>query len=128
MLIRQSLKLDRDDEAQVGKLESAFHLVGGKSSRQMVRGRNNELVESPEFKCFNRIFANDFAFEDVQEAVRFIRRRRKELIDNMVPVGINERAQQDWKQGVIANSNQAVRLAEEFAAAVRGDISLTTAA
>lgn len=92
--------------------------------RRLDEARN--LVSAEDDKVFARIRGNDFTFEDALAAVEIIRRTRKEIyarIDSEM-VFADPAQQAVFANGVKANADQAVILAEQFLTDLRTDIAL----
>lgn len=120
MIVRQAIRLENTDLASVSKLRAAFNLVGGEHSREALPEVRGKPATHPDHKCFNFIFSNDFALDNVEDAVAFIKLRHIELYASADDVAKDMPVMAD---GIRASADLAVRLADEFVADLREDMA-----
>lgn len=122
MQIRTALRIETTDMADARHMSQALNLVGGKTC----------VGPEPasELRPFRVIDTNDFTLEDVEAAVLFIRRRRDALRVNAAAIrseahdnDFDRRRAETMADGIKANADHAVRLAEQFLADVRSDLA-----
>jgi len=128
MRTQLTIRLDIGDMADPRRLADAYNLVGGATEQEKAESRKRRDRSYPheehEHKPFGRIAGNDFTMEDVRQAVETIKRRRDNLIENLDdPVFLSPNLQQTWADGVRANAEHAVRLAEEFMENLKEDLN-----
>jgi hypothetical protein len=122
------LRVESHDMARLDQIQQACNLVGADHPpTDAVASRRGEDPQEWEriIKVFGRLRGNDFTLEDAIEAVAIIRRRRDELVNQAEPVFDNPMQDKVWKDGIRANSNQAVRMAEQFLADLNEDINVS---
>jgi len=122
------ITLSNCDLANVNHLLQAWNLVGGARDGAKKEAKNNRprdlSRDALEAKLFGKIGANQFTFEDITTAVAIIRRRRDELLElcDGGQVFTDPKLHEVWANGVRANANHAVRMAEDFVENLREDL------
>ncbi len=121
------ITLNRGDMANISHLSQAWNLVGGDAEgakKDVLTKRRSELGQDAlEAKLFGKIETHQFTMEDIYKAVLIIKRRRDELLARLDdPVFTDPKLQKIWADGVRANANHGVRLAESFLEDLREDL------
>lgn len=121
------ITVDGGDMANVSHLLQAWNLVGGAKDGARAdakKKRAHELdQDGQEAKLFGKIGANQFTMEDIHRAVAIIKRRHKELYATASdPVFTDPKIQETWGNGLKANADHAVRLAETFLENLKEDL------
>lgn len=133
METRLEIRLDSRDAANPKRLREAYNLVGGPSPSERTRANENrrnhqehdyEHFTFEEVKLFSRIEGNVFTLDEAKRAVAVIKRRRDELHRDAdtLEVFIDPKMQKTWGDGLKANADLAVRLAEDFLADLHDDL------
>lgn len=118
MITRNAIRLENTDSADPKRLREALNLVGGEHSREPLPKQNGRDVIHPDLKPFNYIFSNDFTMMDVIKSLAFIHVRKLELYESAAEL---DQDMPVMAQGIRANADLAVRLAEEFLANLNED-------
>jgi hypothetical protein len=127
MKIETVITLSSSDRARLSHLSNAWNLVGGNrhgAKHEAQSRRRDELGPAAlEAKLFGKIATSQFTMSDVRQAVAIIQKRRDALHASCADeVFTDAKLQQVWADGVKANSDHAVRLANQFMNDLKDDL------
>lgn len=115
MRTRTSIALDKNDMANLNRLQDAVGLSGGKWD-----------MTAEDRKVWNYITSNDFTLDDVQRFVGIIRKRVAEQIasaEQTPLIFVHDHQREVWIEGVRGNGRRAIELAEEFLDNIKTDLA-----